>query len=101
MFLAQTPLIIALAERNKFPTMYGVREYAEAGGLMTYGTNLAEMNRRVGASLVDKILRGANPANLPVAQPTSFELVINLKTAKALGLTLPQSLVLRADQVIE
>jgi putative ABC transport system substrate-binding protein len=101
MFLAQTPLIIALADRNRLPTMYGVREYAEAGGLMTYGTNLAEMSRRVGASLVDKILRGANPANLPVAQPTSFELVINLKTAKARGLTLPQSLVLRADRVIE
>jgi putative tryptophan/tyrosine transport system substrate-binding protein len=101
MFLAQTARIIALADRNRFPTMYGVREYAEAGGLMTYGTNLAEMNRRVGASLVDQILRGANPANLPVTQPTSFELVINLKTAKALGLTLPQALVLRADRVIE
>ena len=101
MFLAQTPLIIALAARSRFPTMYGVREYAEAGGLMTYGANLAEMNRQLGASLVDKILRGANPANLPVAQPTIFELVINLKTAKALGLTIPRSLLLRADQVIE
>ena len=101
MFVAQTPLIIGLAARSRFPTMYGVREYTEAGGLMSYGTNLAEMNRQVGASLVDKILRGAKPADLPVAQPTTFELVINLKTAKALGLTLPRSLLLRADRLIE
>ena len=68
---------------------------------MAYGANVAEMHRQLSASLVDKILRGANPANLPVAQPTKFELIINLKTAKALGLTIPPSLLLRADQVIE
>jgi putative ABC transport system substrate-binding protein len=100
MFLAQTPLIIAFTARHRLPTMYGLREYAEVGGLMAYGTNLAEMHRQLGASLVDKILKGANPANLPVAQPTKFELVINLKTAKALGLTIPTSLLVRADQVI-
>ena len=101
MFLAQTRLIIALAARNRLPTMYGLREYAAAGGLMTYGTNQSEMQRQVGASLVDKILRGAKPADLPVAQPTTFELLINRRTAKALGLTIPQSLLVRADQVIE
>ena len=68
---------------------------------MVYGANVAEMHRQLGASLVDKILRGAKPANLPVAQPMKFDLVINLKTAKALGLKIPQSLLLRADQVIE
>ncbi len=101
MFQAQTPLIIAVAARNRLPTMYGLREYAEVGGLMVYGANVAEMHRQLGASLVDKILRGAKPANLPVAQPMKFDLVINLKTAKALGLKIPQSLLLRADQVIE
>lgn len=101
MFLAQTPLIIALAARYRLPAMYGLREYAEVGGLMTYGTNLAEMHRQLGAAFVDKILRGANPADLPVAQPTKFELLINLKTARALGLTIPQSLLVRATQVIE
>ena len=80
--------------------MYGLREYAEAGRLMTYGANVVEMQRQLGASYVDKILRGANPGDLPVAQPTKFELLINLKTAKALGLTIPPSLLVRLDQVI-
>ena len=100
MFLAQTPLIIALAARSRLPAMYGVREYTEAGGLMAYGANLSDMHR-LGATYVDKILRGAKPADLPVEQPTKFELVINLKTAKALGLTIPQSLLQRADEVIQ
>jgi putative ABC transport system substrate-binding protein len=101
MFVAQTAQIIALAAQSRLPAMYGVREYAKVGGLMTYGANLSEMHRQIGASFVDKILRGANPGELSVAQPTKFELLINLKTATALGLTLPQSLLLRADEVIE
>jgi len=101
MFLAQTPVIIDFTARHRLPKMYGLREYPEGGGLMAYGTNLVEMHRQLGASLVDKILKGSNPANLPVAQPTKFELVINLKTAKALGLIISPSLLVRADQVIE
>jgi ABC-type uncharacterized transport system substrate-binding protein len=100
MFLAQTPLIVALAARQRLPVMYGVREYVEAGGLMAYGANLPEMYR-LGAAIVDKILRGAKPADLPVEQPTKFELLINLKTAKALGLAIPQSLLVRADELIQ
>jgi putative ABC transport system substrate-binding protein len=100
MFLAQTPLIIALAARSRLPAMYGLREYAEAGGLMAYGANVSDMHRR-GASFVDKIFKGAKPADLPVEQPTKFEFVINLKTAKALGLTIPQSLLQRADEIIQ
>lgn len=100
MFIAQMNRIIDLAARDRLPALYGVREYVAAGGMMFYGTSLAEMQRRVGAARVDKILRGANPADLPIAQPTSFELVINLKTAKALGLAMPEPLLLRADKVI-
>ena len=100
MFLAYQARIINLAARHRIPTMYGVREHAEAGGLMAYGVNLPEMYRN-GAFFVDKILKGAKPADLPIEQPTKFELVINLKTARALGLTIPRSLLLQADQVIE
>ena len=89
-----------LASRNKLPSMHGFREDAEAGALMSYGASLDAMVRH-GALFVDKILKGAQPADLPVEQPTKFEFVINAKTAKTLGLTIPQSLLLRADQVIE
>jgi putative ABC transport system substrate-binding protein len=92
--------IIELAAKNRLPAMYPWREFTESGGLMTYSTNRAEMYQRA-ATFVDKILRGAKPADLPVEQPTKFELVINLKTAKALGITIPPSVLLRADQVIE
>jgi putative ABC transport system substrate-binding protein len=80
--------------------MYGVREYVEAGGLMSYGPNFLDLWRRTG-DLVDKILRGAKPAEIPIEQPTKFDLVINLTTAKALGLTIPESFLLRADETIE
>jgi ABC-type uncharacterized transport system substrate-binding protein len=89
-----------LAAKNRLPAMYGLTEHAEAGGLMAYSANFAEVARRA-ATHVDKILKGAKPGDLPIEQPTMFELVINLKTAKALGLTIPPSLLLRADQVIE
>jgi putative ABC transport system substrate-binding protein len=92
--------IIELAARYRLPAIYAVRDYADEGGLMTYGTDPFDMYRRA-ASYVDQILKGANPANLPVQAPTKFMLVINLKTAKALGLTVPPSLLDRADEVIE
>jgi putative ABC transport system substrate-binding protein len=93
-------LIVEFAATERVPAIYGLREFAEAGGLMTYGPDLTDMFRR-GAVQVDKILKGAKPADLPVQQPTKFEFVINLKTAKVLGLSIPPSLLLRADQVIE
>ena len=92
--------ISTLALVGRVPTMFAIRDYVEAGGLMSYGPNLQDLWRHA-AEYVDKILRGAKPADLPVMQPTTFDLVINLKTAKALGLTIPPSLLQRADQVIE
>jgi putative ABC transport system substrate-binding protein len=97
---AQRRLIVDFATSNRLPNIHAFRESVEVGGLMSYGVNVADLFRRA-AGYVDKILKGAKPGDLPVEQPTKFELVINLKTAKALGLTIPQSLLLRADQVIE
>jgi putative ABC transport system substrate-binding protein len=93
-------LIGDFAKKHRLPTVFGAKEFAEAGGLMSYAPNVAESFYRA-AAYVDKILKGAKPGDLPVQQPTKFELVINLKTAKALGLTIPPSVLLRADQVIE
>ena len=92
--------LIQIAGEVHLPAIYGSDSYAESGGLMSYGSN-DNARWQQGARFVDKILRGAKPADLPVEQPTIFELVINLKTAKALGLKIPQSIVLRADRVIQ
>jgi len=92
--------IVDIAARHRMPTISDVRELPDAGGLMSYGPNVGEAYRRA-ATYVDRILKGAKPADLPVEQPTKFELVINLKTAKALGLTIPQSLLVRADEIIQ
>jgi ABC-type uncharacterized transport system substrate-binding protein len=100
MFLSQRDRIVALAARSRLPAMYPSTDLVEAGGLMAYSVNLPDMFRR-GASYVDRILKGAKPRDLPIEQPTKFELAINLKTAKALGLTIPPSVLGRADRVIE
>jgi putative ABC transport system substrate-binding protein len=92
--------IADLAIKNRIPVVYPRGDFAESGGLMSYGSDQAEPYRRV-ASMADKILKGAKPADIPVEQPTKFEFVINLKTAKQLGLTIPQSVLFRADRVIK
>src|SRR6266704_1880000 len=97
---ARARQVAELASRHRLPAMYDLREYVESGGLISYRADINDIWRRA-ATYVDKILRGAKPGDLPVEQPTKFELVINLKTAKALGLTIPDSLLSRADQVIE
>jgi len=99
-FNANRKQIVDLAARSRLPAIYESREYAEAGGLLTYGQDLTDLFRRA-ATYVDKILKGTKPADLPVEQPTKFELVVNLKTAKALGLAIPQSILVRADEVIQ
>ena len=100
LFNVQRRQISNLAIKNRLPSIHLNREYAEAGGLMSYGPNVADQYRRA-ASYVDKIFKGAKPGDLPVEQPTKFEMIINGKTAKALGLTIPQSLLISADKVIE
>jgi putative tryptophan/tyrosine transport system substrate-binding protein len=97
---AQRLRIITLALVGRLPTMFSQRQYVEGGGLMSYGPNFPDLNRRA-ADFVDKVLRGAKPSNLPVEQPTKFDLVVNLITARALGLDVPPTLLARADEVIE
>jgi putative ABC transport system substrate-binding protein len=99
MFFVERRRLVEIAERNRLPSVYSARQFVDAGGLMAYGANLDDLIRRT-AVYVDKILKGAKPGDLPVEQPTVFELIINLKTAKALGITIPQSLLGRADEVI-
>ena len=100
MLVSHRSRIVETVARTRLPAMYAFRQFVDAGGLMSYGPNIPETFRRA-AVFVDKILKGAKPADLPVEQPTKFELVINLKAAKALGITIPQSILGRADQVIE
>jgi putative tryptophan/tyrosine transport system substrate-binding protein len=96
----QRTRIVDLAVKNRVPAVYGQQEFVEAGGLMTYCVSLTDLFRRA-ATYVDKILKGTRPADLPVEQPTKFELVINLKTAKQIGLTIPPNVLVRADRVIK
>jgi putative ABC transport system substrate-binding protein len=100
MFFAERRRIIDLAAKSRLPAMYGITDLVEPGGLMAYGVNLLDLYRR-GASYVDKILKGAKPADLPVEQPTKFEFIINLKAAKQIGLTIPQNVLARADKIIK
>jgi putative ABC transport system substrate-binding protein len=100
LLLTNRTRINTLALVGRLPTMFGIRAFVEVGGLMSYGANFSDLYRRAG-DYVDKILRGAKPGELPVEQPTKFDLIINVTTAKALGLTIPESFLLRADEVIE
>jgi putative ABC transport system substrate-binding protein len=100
LFILHRARLAEQTAKHRLPTMHGVRENVDAGGLMSYGPSVTAQSRRA-AAYVDKILKGAKPGDLPIEQPTTFELVINLKTARALGITIPQSLLLRADEVIE
>ena len=99
LFYSERTTLARLALQSRLPAIYGTRAFAEEGGLMSYGVNYADQLRQA-AGYVDKILKGAKPGDLPIAQPTKFELVVNLKTARTLGITIPESIVLRADQVI-
>ena len=96
----QRERLVEFASKNRFPAMYGLREYALGGGLMAIGPNRVDMFRRA-ASYVDRILKGARPPDLPVEQPTRFELILNMKTATGLGLSIPRAILLGADEVIE
>jgi putative ABC transport system substrate-binding protein len=100
LFISERRRLVELAAKNRLPATYPMGEFVDAGGLMSYSPNIADNFRRA-AVYVDKILKGAKPADLPVEQPTKFELVINLKAAKTLGLAIPQSLLGRADRVIQ
>jgi putative ABC transport system substrate-binding protein len=99
LFYSQRSTLARLALQSRLPAIYGTRAFAEEGGLMSYGVNYPDQLRRA-AGYVDKILKGAKPGDLPIAQPTKFELVVNLKTARTLGITIPESIVLGADEVI-
>ena len=92
--------IVDFAFKEKLPTIFGLRVFAEAGGLLAYGPSLAEMSR-IAAVYVDRILKGANPAELPVERATRFEVIVNLRTARALGVGIPQSVLVRADEIIQ
>ena len=100
MFVSERRRLVDLAAAKRLPAVYSARELVDAGGLMSYGANLADLNRRA-ATYVDRILKGTKPADLPVEQPAKFELILNLKTAKALGLTIPQAVLGRADEVVQ
>jgi ABC-type uncharacterized transport system substrate-binding protein len=99
MFISERRRLVDLAAKNRLPAVYAWREFVDAGGLMAYGPNLSDLYRRA-ATFADKILKGAKPGDLPVEQPTKFELVINLKTAKELGLAIPPTLLFQADEVL-